>query len=62
MEIEHKIKIYSKEAYLVVSKITVGKSKRTLFSSAISKEKSFTSELFIDAIKKGFTIEFLLSR
>ncbi|MFN7098661.1 MAG: hypothetical protein ACK4PR_14065 [Gammaproteobacteria bacterium] len=37
MQIEHKLKIYSNEAYLVVKKITVGKKRLTLFDAAIRK-------------------------
>lgn len=37
MQIEHKLKIYSNEAYLVVKKITVGKKRRNLFDAAVRK-------------------------
>jgi uncharacterized protein YlaN (UPF0358 family) len=37
MQIEHKLKIYSNEAYLVVKKITVGKKRLTLFNATIKK-------------------------
>lgn len=37
MQIEHKLKIYSNEAYLVVKKITVGKKRLTLFDATIRK-------------------------
>jgi hypothetical protein len=37
MQIEHIMKIYSKEAYMIVKKITIGKKRHLLFDAAVYK-------------------------